>query len=225
MSFSSACRTMFITVMSGSLALAGSPVVAQSNVPWAKPAKDKPAAPQVDPEWAGVTFAIDKDEWRDTPRRHRYVHGCFSPSHLCVSLYLPPKELYRGRFVEHMEGGPGGLDKMMTQPGWEWAFNTAFDDMGAYLVETNEGHYPDEGSGLDTSARFGLQMRTASARPGALPKRCMVERLRVATSPDAAAAVCAARWGLTIIPIYSTARYRKQDMAAGRRSDGRPMCV
>lgn len=122
---------------------------AAGDVPWATPAPNKPAAPPVDKEWDGVKFTVLKDEWRESPRRHRYVHGCFSPSHLCMSVYLPPKELYRGRFVNHMEGGSGGLDKMITQPGWDWAFNSAFDDMGAYLVETNEGHWPDEGTGLD----------------------------------------------------------------------------
>lgn len=31
----------------------------------------------------------------------------------------------------------------------DWLFDLAFDDLGAYLVETNEGHYPNEGLGTD----------------------------------------------------------------------------
>lgn len=136
--------------MCAAVAVTALPIsVAAAEVPWAAPAPAKPRAPAVDKEWEGVKFTIDKDEWRETPRRHRFVHGCFTPLHLCMSLYLPPKEKYRGRFVNHMEGGSGGLDKLITQQGWDWAFNSAFDDMGAYLVETNEGHWPDEGSGLD----------------------------------------------------------------------------
>ena len=110
----------------------------------APPPNDRPTA-------YGLTYGepfIDVDEWRDTPRRHRYVHGGFKGSHLRFSVYLPPKELFKDRFLLMMEGGTGGLDKMLTQRQWAWAYDLAFDDMGAYLVETNEGHYPDEGLGV-----------------------------------------------------------------------------
>ena len=39
----------------------------------------------------GTPF-IDVDEWRDAPRRHRYVHGGFKDTHTRFSFYLPPKE-------------------------------------------------------------------------------------------------------------------------------------
>jgi hypothetical protein len=111
----------------------------------------------------GVTFGepfIDVDEWRQTPRPHRYIHGGFKDSHLLFSIYLPPKELYKERFLLELEGGQGGQDKMMVSSdasmvgapgGWAWAYDLAFDDMGAYLVETNEGHFPNEGLGVDNA--------------------------------------------------------------------------
>ena len=111
-----------------------------------------------------------------------------------MSLYLPPKELYRGRFVEHMEGGSGGLDKMMTQPGWEWAFNTAFDDMGAYLVETNEGHWPDEGTGLDNPRELWIANAHGVRMSREIAQKMYGRFPHEATSRAAAAAGRAASW-------------------------------
>ena len=99
---------------------------------------------------------IDVDEERTFPRPHRYIHGGFKDSHLLFSVYLPPRELYKKRFLLIMEGGQGGMDKMMASRSggygdpFTWAFDLAFDDLGAYLVETNEGHYPDEGLGHES---------------------------------------------------------------------------
>ena len=83
---------------------------------------------------AGEPF-IDVDEMRQHPRLHRYIHGGFKDTHLRFSVYLPPKELYKERFLLVLEGGQGGMDKMMSvgpNPdgtySWKWAFDTAFDD-------------------------------------------------------------------------------------------------
>ena len=46
--------------------------------------------------------AIDVDEWRDKPVRHRYIHGGFKGTDTLFSMYLPPKELYQGRFFQHL---------------------------------------------------------------------------------------------------------------------------
>lgn len=121
-----------------------------------------PAAPaNPTPTMYSLTYGkpyLDAYEWRDKPRRHLYIHGGFENSHLRFSVYLPPKELYRKRFLLMLEGGTGGTEKMMTLPGgggehesWDFAFDVAFDRLGAYLVETNEGHFPDEGLGTDTA--------------------------------------------------------------------------
>src|SRR5579863_5825619 len=34
---------------------------------------------------------VDTDEWRDTPIRHRYVHGGFRGTPARFSIYFPPK--------------------------------------------------------------------------------------------------------------------------------------
>ena len=95
---------------------------------------------------------IDISEDRQSPRPHRYVHGGFEGSHLRFSVYLPPRVIYKKRFLLIMEGAQGGLDKMLAEEGrYGWAFDVAFDDLGAYLVETNEGHFPSEGLGTDSA--------------------------------------------------------------------------
>ena len=33
---------------------------------------------------------VDIDEWRDKPRRHRYVHGGFQATRTLFSFYFPP---------------------------------------------------------------------------------------------------------------------------------------
>ena len=126
----------------------------------AGPGDPKVAVIYRDPAFADSKPFIDVDDWRDEPRRHRYVHGGLEGTHLRFSIYLPPEELYRERFLLMLEGGQGGLDKMMTHPEglamtgvnapWAWVFNLAFDEMGAYLVETNDGNWPNEGLGVDT---------------------------------------------------------------------------
>jgi hypothetical protein len=82
---------------------------------------------------------VDVDEWRDTPVRHRYVHGGFTDTYTRFSIYLPPEASYRGRFFQHItpvpdsehlaqEQGPGEQDKI--------GFSL---DSGAYFLETNGG--------------------------------------------------------------------------------------
>ena len=44
---------------------------------------------------------IDLAEWRDTPVRHRYVHGGFKSTDAKFSFYFPPKEQYQGRFFQN----------------------------------------------------------------------------------------------------------------------------
>ena len=175
----------FATLLCGSLAFA----LAASSVHAAEPAASAFHAPPNDkPTMYGLTYDkpyIDVDEWRDTPRRHRYIHGGFENSHLMFSVYLPPKELYKERFLLELEGGAGGEDKMMTGPSifasnesrsWDWLFNLAFDDLGAYLVETNEGHYPDEGLGTDSPKVVGKPAPTAPITRARSRRKCTALR-------------------------------------------------
>jgi hypothetical protein len=96
---------------------------------------------------------IDVDEWRDGPLPHRYVHGGFGATDTRFSFYLPPREQYRGRFLQFLEGGHGGSEHALTTPraGAEAEaapFRLAFRDLGAYLVESNQGHIGNDMSGL-----------------------------------------------------------------------------
>jgi hypothetical protein len=120
----------------------------------------------VNPYGFGEPF-IDVDEWREAPRPHRYVHGGFESSHTRFSIYLPPQELYKGRFFQFMQGGAGGSEHSLGDPGGvttgNWVFDHAFDEFGGYLVESNNGHFGNEGSlGLDIDIeRFGASAESA----------------------------------------------------------------
>jgi hypothetical protein len=114
---------------------------------------------------------VDIDEWRDSPRRHRYVHGGFKGTHTRFSFYLPPGELYGGRFFQFLEGGAGGHETLLSAPIQVatnlsgWVFDLAFDQLGGYLVESNQGHFPGEGLGTrnDGSEQAAVNLYNASA--------------------------------------------------------------
>jgi hypothetical protein len=75
---------------------------------------------------------IDRDEWRDTPVRHRYVNGHFEGTDARFSFYFPAPEQYQRRFFQttHQlltseEASPDSI-----------GFGVA---SGAYFVQTNIG--------------------------------------------------------------------------------------
>ncbi|HEX5586936.1 MAG TPA: hypothetical protein VFZ17_06485, partial [Acidimicrobiia bacterium] len=120
----------------------------------------------------------DVDEWRDAPRRHRFVHGGFEGVETRFSFYFPPEELYSGRLVQYLEGGMGGHEHTLAaMMNGEWLFDLAFEELGAYLVESNQGHFPAPGHGFNDdvenwgasveSAKFSWQI--AEAMYGAQP--------------------------------------------------------
>jgi hypothetical protein len=115
----------------------------------------------------GAPF-IDIDEQRDHPRPHRYVHGGFEGTHTRFSFYLPPRELYRGRMFQFLSGGAGGDENSLTGFGLVgWAFDTVFDDLGGFLVESNQGHFGNEGN---TGVSGDLELYGASAETGVYAK-------------------------------------------------------
>src|SRR5947209_3650747 len=81
---------------------------------------------------------VDMDEWRDTPVRHRYVHGGFKNTAARFSIYFPPKEQYQGRFFQHITPVPGSenLAQSGSGEGDKIGFSVA---SGGYFVESNEG--------------------------------------------------------------------------------------
>ncbi len=106
---------------------------------------------------------IDVDEWRDSPRRHRYVHGGFAGTETRFSFYFPPEEHYSGRLVHYLEGGMGGHENTLAfMLNGDWLFNLAFDELGAYLVESNQGHFPAPGHGFaDDVENWGASAESA----------------------------------------------------------------
>jgi hypothetical protein len=128
----------------------------------------------------GAAF-IDIDEWRELPRPHRYVHGGFEGTHTLFSFYLPPTEQYKGRFFQYLEGGAGGHEDLLAATAdqafpeladrWNWMFDLAFDELGGYLVESNQGHYPGEGVGF----KDDIELYRASAQAARYSKKVAEE--------------------------------------------------
>jgi hypothetical protein len=81
---------------------------------------------------------IDIDEWRDTPVRHRYVHGGFKGAELLFSMYFPPKDQYQGRFFQPLQAVSGNenIAPMAMYQAGGVGFAVA---SGGYLVESNQG--------------------------------------------------------------------------------------
>jgi hypothetical protein len=76
---------------------------------------------------------VDLDEWRDTPVRHRYVHGGFTGTDAKFSFAFPPYEQYRGRFIQ---GPTHQLTSNENLLGEQIAFAIS---SGGYAVQTNMG--------------------------------------------------------------------------------------
>ncbi|MFJ4820791.1 Tat pathway signal sequence domain protein [Streptomyces sp. NPDC088801] len=81
---------------------------------------------------------VDVDEWRDTPVRHRYVHGGFADNGTRFSIYFPPDDAYQGRFFQHITPVPGSEHQAQTARGQEDRISFAASS-GAYFLETNGG--------------------------------------------------------------------------------------
>lgn len=81
---------------------------------------------------------VDGDEWRDLPVRHRYVHGGFTGTDTRFSMYLPPAELYGGRFFQHITPVPDS--EFLAQEATGEEDRIAFSvSSGGYFLETNGG--------------------------------------------------------------------------------------
>jgi hypothetical protein len=81
---------------------------------------------------------IDKDEWRDTPVRHRYVHGGFTGTDMRFSFYMPPREQFQGRFFQYVTPVPDNENLAQTVLEADNMIGFAAAS-GAYFVETNGG--------------------------------------------------------------------------------------
>lgn len=116
----------------------------------------------------GTPF-IDQDEWLETPVPHRLVHGGFEGTQTLFSFYLPPAGKYQGRLLQLLEGGAGGHENLLSANahgyGVEsapWQYEFAFDEFGAVLIESNQGHYPNTGNGFHNDVwLFGASAESA----------------------------------------------------------------
>ncbi|HEX7853689.1 MAG TPA: hypothetical protein VF503_08355 [Sphingobium sp.] len=82
---------------------------------------------------------IDVDEWRETPSRHRYVHGGFKGTEARFLLHLPPKEQYQGRFFQHNTAIP--TSELQAGAIFGNSFESFCFDSGAIAVVTNQGGF------------------------------------------------------------------------------------
>ena len=104
---------------------------------------------------------VNVDEWRDTPTRHRYVHGGFKGTTTRFSFYFPVKENYKNRFFQYItpvpdsetlsQGGTGEEDKI--------GFSLSH---GAYFIETNSGGITDPMAGFGPNATIGAYLANAA---------------------------------------------------------------
>jgi hypothetical protein len=114
------------------------------------------------------TPSIEIDEWRDEPRRHRFVHGIFPDTQTRFTFYFPPLEhgLYGGRFVHYFQGG--GWHEQPREHG-DWILDLVFDRLGGYLVDSTPGGY--DAVDIGPSAKSAVFSKTlAAALYGAAPK-------------------------------------------------------
>lgn len=102
------------------------------------PALAEPAAPTAVEDAMFKEPYVDIDEWRDTPVRHRYVHGGFKGTDMRFSFYMPPKEKFGGRFFQYVTPVPDSENLSQTVQKDDNNIGFAVDS-GAYFVETNGG--------------------------------------------------------------------------------------
>ncbi len=120
---------------------------------------------EVDPMF-GSPF-IDVDEWRDTPVRHRYVHGGFEGTQTRFSYYFPEHEDYDGRFFQHITPVPDSENLASKMPPGEYNKIGFSIDSGAYFVETNGGgplDYSSDGGARMDSTITAYRANAAAAR-------------------------------------------------------------
>lgn len=130
-------------------------------------------SPDADPYFAQPY--IDRDEWRDTPVRHRYVHGGFKGTDTRFSFYFPPKEHYQGRFFQHITPTPDSENLAQLMPAG--AYNKIGSSIagGAYFVETNGGGQIDLVKGSLAQADPTITAYRANAAAAAYSRKIALQ--------------------------------------------------
>ncbi len=78
---------------------------------------------------------INTQEWRDAPVKHLYIHGVLNGD-TAFQVFLPARELWRGRLMQYLQGGLGGSEHEGVRMG---NHNYALANGAAY-VESSQGH-------------------------------------------------------------------------------------
>jgi hypothetical protein len=92
---------------------------------------------------------VDGDEWKDLPVRHRYVHGGFANTDTRFSMYLPPAELYEGRFFQHITPVPDSEFLAQEATGEEDRIGFSLSSGGSFLETNGGGASGQPGSSVD----------------------------------------------------------------------------
>lgn len=82
---------------------------------------------------------IDKDEWRETPVRHRYMHGGFEGTESRFAFYFPEKEKFEFRFFQTLIPIQAPEDYEEKIPAGENNTISFAILHGAYVVASNQG--------------------------------------------------------------------------------------
>lgn len=106
---------------------------------------------------------IDKEEWREEPIRHKYIHGGFHGTTVKFALYFPEKEAYKNRFFQRLAPVQGDEDAAQYfENGAEIAFAIS---VGSYFVESNMGGFsPDPSLIWKASAQVAEYSKVVSER-------------------------------------------------------------
>jgi hypothetical protein len=155
-------RERFMITRRESISLVSASALAMSLAP-AMHAETLPLPQPVD--WTDPLFTqpfIDVDEWRDTPVRHRYVHGGFKGTDALFSMYFPPKEQYQRRFFQHLMAVSGNEFSAQSGTGGNNDIGFAIAS-GGYAVESNLGKKDMFPSTTDHTLNTIIGYRTSAA--------------------------------------------------------------
>lgn len=151
------CAAICLTTASTAMAQS-----ANGPAPAAAPAE--PAPLSADAITADPMFRegfIDVDEWRDTPVRHRYVHGGFRNTDLRFSFYMPEAARYQQRFFQYVTPVPDSEN--LAQVAGDERIGFAISS-GGYFVETNGGgSSATAGPGMQADPSIGAFRANAAA--------------------------------------------------------------
>lgn len=110
---------------------------------------------------------VDKEEWRDGPVRHYYVHGGFKGTDTRFSFYFPAKEKYQGHFFQYITPFPINENLAQNMPTGELSPIGMAVDSGAYFIETNGGGAMDLGKVATSKADPTITAYRANAASAA----------------------------------------------------------